>query len=265
MKKLFVGSLSFRTTHEDLEDLFGSIAEISSVHIVSDRVNGRPSAGFGFIEIVNDSDISRVIDATNGIKLGGRAIIVNEARPREERKPIVNDEKQNNVNEIRFSYEDSKIAELPCDKRIIEVSNIVSIELFKFLKENPHALKSIDRRLFEKLIAEIFHEFGFTVELTKRTRDGGVDIIAIHDDLVRTQYLIECKRPNPGNLVGIQPVRELYGVFCSKGATKAIMATTARFSKDATIFFHDHEWQIEGKDFDGVYHWIAQYVTNKSL
>ena len=86
-------------------------------------------------------------------------------------------------------------------------------------------------------MAELFFGFGYDVELTAKTRDGGRDIIAIKRAEANVKYLIECKRPDPGGYVGVRPVRELYGMKTHEGATKAILATTAYFSQDAMPFF----------------------------
>ena len=113
--------------------------------------------------------------------------------------------------------------------------------------------------MFEELIAEIFFRKGFDVELTKRTRDGGYDIIAIQKKDFLTKYLIECKRPDIGKKIGIRPIRELYGVKLVEKATKAILATTATFTRGSRLFFEEHKWEIEGKDFNDIMEWIRLY------
>ncbi len=84
MKKLYVGNLPFRSTEDELRDLFGQHGEVSSASIVMDRETGR-SRGFAFVEMTDDNDADTAINALNGYSLGGRALVVNEARPREER------------------------------------------------------------------------------------------------------------------------------------------------------------------------------------
>ena len=142
---------------------------------------------------------------------------------------------------------------------IIEVVDDVGKRLAKHFAEHPEAMRTMDRRLFEKLIAEVFRGFGYDVELTQQTRDGGRDIIAIRQHEVNTKYLIECKRPDPGGYVGVRPVRELYGVKCDERATKAILATTAYFSPDALLFFENHEWELESRDYAGLLDWLEAY------
>lgn len=85
-KKLYVGSLPFSTTEEELHELFGAYGQISSVRIITDKFTGM-SKGFGFVEMENLDDASKAIEALNGSNLGGRTLIVNAARPEQARPP----------------------------------------------------------------------------------------------------------------------------------------------------------------------------------
>ncbi|MGE5550240.1 MAG: RNA recognition motif domain-containing protein [Bacteroidota bacterium] len=80
-KTLYVGNLPWSTTEEDLAAFFSTTGEVKSTRIITDRESGR-SRGFGFVE-VNDEDAERVITEMNGKDLGGREILVNEAKPRQ--------------------------------------------------------------------------------------------------------------------------------------------------------------------------------------
>ncbi len=80
-KTLYVGNLPWAATKEDLAALFANYASVKSSRIITDPASGR-SRGFGFIEVEED-DIQSIIDATNGKDMGGREIIVNEAKPRQ--------------------------------------------------------------------------------------------------------------------------------------------------------------------------------------
>jgi cold-inducible RNA-binding protein len=83
MTKLFVGNLSFRTTQEELHEAFAPYGTVESVSIINDRDTGQPR-GFAFVEMANANEAEQAISALNGAELGGRAINVNEARPRPE-------------------------------------------------------------------------------------------------------------------------------------------------------------------------------------
>ena len=83
MKKIFVGNLDFGATEESLRSLFSPHGAVESVNLVTDRETGR-SRGFAFVEMA-EGDADKAITALNGTKVGGRALNVNEARPKPER------------------------------------------------------------------------------------------------------------------------------------------------------------------------------------
>ncbi len=83
-KKLFVGSIAFKTTDEGLRAFFETVGTVETATIIKDRMTGR-SKGFGFVEMSNDDEAMKAIEQLNGKELDGRAIVVNEARPREDK------------------------------------------------------------------------------------------------------------------------------------------------------------------------------------
>ena len=83
MKNLFVGNLPFDATEEALRDLFSPFGEVQQVRIMTDRDTGKPR-GFAFVEMAED-DTAKAIAALNGKDFGGRALTINEARPKPER------------------------------------------------------------------------------------------------------------------------------------------------------------------------------------
>lgn len=82
--KLFIGSLAWATTDDSLKDFFSQAGTVESANVIMDRETGR-SKGFGFVEMSSDEEAKKAIDELNGKELDGRPIVVNEARPREER------------------------------------------------------------------------------------------------------------------------------------------------------------------------------------
>ncbi|MDE3067161.1 MAG: RNA-binding protein [Verrucomicrobiota bacterium] len=82
--KLFVGNLSFDTTENDLHDAFAAHGTVVEANLMTDRSTGRPR-GFGFVTMSSPEEAQKAIDALNGAQIGGRALTVNIARPREER------------------------------------------------------------------------------------------------------------------------------------------------------------------------------------
>src|SRR5438477_973469 len=83
-KKLYVGNLSYNVDSSELEKLFGAHGQVVSAQIINDRDTGR-SKGFGFVEMADDAEADAAIAALNGQQHNGRALTVNEARPREDR------------------------------------------------------------------------------------------------------------------------------------------------------------------------------------
>ncbi len=82
--KLYVGNLSFDTSEIELEELFAGSGTVQSANIITDRDTGR-SRGFGFVEMSSTEEANNAIAELNGKEVGGRDIVVNEAKPREDR------------------------------------------------------------------------------------------------------------------------------------------------------------------------------------
>ena len=84
IKKLFVGSLPWAVDDQKLGDLFSQFGEVASAVVLKDRMTGR-SRGFGFVEMANDNEAMEAVEKLNDSDMDGRKIVVNEARPREDR------------------------------------------------------------------------------------------------------------------------------------------------------------------------------------
>jgi len=82
--KLYVGNLSYNVTENSLQDLFAKHGPVAEVNLLQDRMTGKPR-GFGFVTMATEEGAKAAIAALNGQDLDGRALTVNEARPREER------------------------------------------------------------------------------------------------------------------------------------------------------------------------------------
>jgi RNA recognition motif-containing protein len=82
--KLYVGNLAFQTSSDEIQTLFAQAGTVESVSLIEDRETGR-SRGFGFVEMSTKEEGAAAISQFNGMELGGRALTVNEAKPREDR------------------------------------------------------------------------------------------------------------------------------------------------------------------------------------
>lgn len=84
---IYVGNLPYSVTEDDLRETFGKFGQVSSVSLITDKFTGQ-SKGFGFVEMPSDAEGKAAIDGTNGTDLNGRAMKVNEAKPRDDsRRP----------------------------------------------------------------------------------------------------------------------------------------------------------------------------------
>ena len=83
-KKLYVGNLAYQTTRQDLQQLFAQAGTVESANVIEDRDTGQ-SKGFAFVEMATEEEAAVAIEQFNGKEIGGRALKVNEARPRENR------------------------------------------------------------------------------------------------------------------------------------------------------------------------------------
>ena len=84
MKNLYVGNMSFQTTEQELRSIFEPYGEITRIQVMTDRDTGQ-ARGFAFVELADDGEAAKAITELNGKELDGRALNVNEARPKPER------------------------------------------------------------------------------------------------------------------------------------------------------------------------------------
>jgi hypothetical protein len=144
---------------------------------------------------------------------------------------------------------------------LIQIVQRVDRRLIEHLRSFPEGLYGMDPHLFEELVAEVIHGFGFDVEFTRKTRDGGHDIIAIKGNPLWCKYLIECKRYSRERRIDVGMVRQLHGVVTSERATKGLLVTTASFTGPSQEYLAQNKWVLEGRDFDGLVEWLKAYDT----
>ncbi len=82
--RIYVGNFSYEMTEQELREAFEAHGQVQEINMITDRETGRPK-GFGFVEMPTSAEAQAAIGALNGKEFGGRAITVNEARPRQER------------------------------------------------------------------------------------------------------------------------------------------------------------------------------------
>lgn len=156
------------------------------------------------------------------------------------------------------------LLEIYCARDLLEFCRSIE-DLISELKSSPELTRELTPTEFEQVVTELFRAKGFKVDLTKRTRDGGKDIIAIHTDKLRikNKYFIECKRYSEDKKVGVALVRALHGLKNTKdGPNKIIIVTTSTFTSAAKNFV-EHEaaskWDITLADFNTLIDWLDDY------
>jgi DNA polymerase III epsilon subunit len=134
----------------------------------------------------------------------------------------------------------------------------MELELFAHLRKYPEGLFELPPRRFEELIAAIFRNNGFSVELTPQTRDGGIDIIAVQHSMLtgHSIHLVECKRYRPSKRVGIGVVQRLLGAVTQRQATKGILVATSSFTRDAVRVAEETRHVIALNDYTSIVGWL---------
>jgi restriction system protein len=150
------------------------------------------------------------------------------------------------------------------DGKIITVAKprliLVKNEIVVALKKEPESIFTLPPRKFEELLAELLESQGMTVELTPRSKDGGRDILAYSESaLGKFLCLVEAKRYAETHKVGVELVRQLYGVLCDHLATSAMLVTTSSFTKGAKEFQQRHQYEMSLRDCSDVLKWIDGY------
>ena len=137
----------------------------------------------------------------------------------------------------------------------VEVLRECTSRLILHLQKNPDDIYKMHPAAFEDLIARIFEEDGYVVELNKgwNQADGGVDVIAVRKEgLVPTRVAIQCKRYSRENRVTAEPVRSLCGVLDRFRVHTGVLATTSSFTKSAIEEAQSHLWKVGLLDYDDI-------------
>ena len=156
------------------------------------------------------------------------------------------------------------------DQRLIlpvqQSISVVNHRLVSRFRKNPELLRQISSRDFEKFIAELFKDEGYDVVLTPSSRDGGKDLYVTKvDNVADIRFIVECKRYRPPNKVGVQVVRQLYGVVQYERVSGGIIVTTSYFTRAATDFSTDLQYQLFLRDFDYLSRWLNKGMIENNL
>ena len=134
-------------------------------------------------------------------------------------------------------------------------------EIYRYIAEHPNYLHEMPPRKFEELIAHLFEDYGWEVDLTAPTKDGGYDILAVRRDLPTSlKVLVEVKRYTPDYSVGVAIVRALYGLRTLHSASQVILATSSHISRDAKREFERVvPWELDFIERDAILAWCRKH------
>lgn len=153
-------------------------------------------------------------------------------------------------------YEDTQ----PIAEQIVVVQSIDE-QLLRHLAREPHSVYDLEPRKFEELVAHLLEDLGCEVNLTKRTRDGGYDILGHWKaGPAPLTFLAECKRYSPSNKVGVEVVRGLYGLTEMHRANLGMIITTSSFTKDAIEEKLRIGPRLDLKEFNDLKLWFQRYA-----
>jgi len=156
---------------------------------------------------------------------------------------------------VDLLYEDNAT-----DKTKLQVvSNEYWRQIIQQLERRPELMRSMPPRKFEELVAELLVREGLRVTLTPQVRDGGRDILAaLNSPTGEHLYLVECKRYSQDRPVGVELVRQLYGVVEIERATAGLLVTTSSFTAGAVKLQNNIAHRISLRDYDGLVTWIKK-------
>jgi CspA family cold shock protein len=145
--------------------------------------------------------------------------------------------------------------EAPLPEPVVQKIQICTNFMIEQLQRHPEELYRIHPGAFEDLVAKIFEDEGFTVEMNRawNQADGGVDIIAVRTvGIVPIRVAIQCKRYSRENRVTAERIRALAGVLDRFKAHVGVLATTSFFTKHAEDEMRNHLWQVTPRDYDDI-------------
>jgi len=147
------------------------------------------------------------------------------------------------------------------DRQVVTLVASPWEEMCRFITNNPSFLHTMNPRKFEELIAEIFIDYGWQVDISAQTRDGGYDILAIRRSLpTDLKLLVEAKRYAPDHSVGVEVVRSLYGVRVLNSASQVVLATSSYVSRDAKREFERQvPWELSFLERDEILAWCHKH------
>ena len=148
-----------------------------------------------------------------------------------------------------------------------KVLETATAEVMTWLKTRPTYVDRVHPRTFEAIVAEILKDKGWEVELTKMTRDGGYDVLAIRSNAlgIPISLIVECKLFALRRPVGIGMIDRLMGVLLREESARAMLVTNSRFSRDAWRAWQSRVHRdLHMVDREELFDWLRAYHSEKT-
>lgn len=161
--------------------------------------------------------------------------------------------------------EDEEQEENQSANKIIQIGQSQIPRIITDIYNDNSLFNRVEPWEFEEIIAELLRSHGYKVEMTKRTRDGGFDLIALAnlDGGIPFKALVECKRYK--GKVDVATVRSFKEVVMSNNANKGIIATTGYFTKDAWQKREQTPYLLDFKDKNDIVSWVEEYINKQGM
>jgi hypothetical protein len=295
--EFFVGALAYEATASDLASCCGDVAEVNAALVVTDRDSGR-SKGFGGLDVplavldpgraASQDNLTKAAKETyrrllqlNGTPLANRPLSISEAKAKDGSRRSLFGVLRRALGEdiahlapdyaqFRDALEASQLGALVQDafkpaalervRSVLGPITFMNNRVMNYLADHQAALNELlNPRHFEELCYELLRRTDFyDLELTQRSRDGGVDIHAKRVDNGRENiYVIECKHWDPLNKVGGPIVQQTFGVMGLTRADKAMVVTSSYFSAPAKAWQTASQGQLILRNRDVLGAWIT--------
>lgn len=203
--------------------------------------------------------ISRTLSYVEGL-----SILNVHAKDKNDATEDDTEEESNRVNEqiIGEIFEEDNNKIITPNSPIIHISPINDTVL-KYLSEDPKRFYELSGNDFEDVMTEIYRRLGYNVERTKKTRDGGKDIIIRKPEILGDfVYYVECKRNAENRKIGVGIVKNLHSTVTADNVNGGIIVTTSYFSKDAQNFIRNNNlgYKIKMQDFTQIKKFLSMVV-----
>lgn len=158
----------------------------------------------------------------------------------------------------KFVKEPTVVIEYEFDESYSDYAYEEYIEAESILDYHKELVKNMSPREFENFVGGIFKKLGFSVKITKATRDGGKDIIATKEEPIPFTLIVECKHWGEKHKVDVSVVRSIYGVQTAMQANQSIVVTSSKFTKDARKFAEERKTLVALWDIDDLVKFIGK-------